>query len=59
MLATIQVVGLLGTDDCYVIEMDKQDDREVYKVGKVVTKEWTKAKSVDTRIFSVLAAKIT
>ena len=33
-----------------VIEMvvDEQDDREVYKVEKVVTKEWTKANSSDT-----------
>ena len=36
-----------------VIEMlvDEYDDREVYKVVKVVTKEWKKAKSVDTGIF--------
>ena len=29
-----------------VIEMvvDKQDDRDVHNVGKVVTKEWRKAK---------------
>ena len=33
-----------------VIEMvvDEKDDREVYKVRKVVTKEWTKANSSDT-----------
>ena len=36
-----------------VIEMvvDEQDDREVYKVEKVVTKEWTKAYSSDTGFF--------
>ena len=27
------------------------DDREVYKVEKVVTKEWTKAYSSDTGFF--------
>ena len=33
-----------------VIEMvvDEKDDREVYKVEKMVTKEWTKANSSDT-----------
>ena len=43
-----------------VIEMlvDEYDDREVYKVVKVVTKEWTKAKSADTGFFFVLASKI-
>ena len=30
----------------------------MYKVGKVVTKEWTKAKSADTEFFFVLASKI-
>ena len=36
-----------------VIEMvvDEQDDREVYKVEKMVTKEWTKANSSDTGFF--------
>ena len=33
-----------------VIEM-VVDDKEVYKVGKVVTKEWTKAKSAETGFF--------
>ena len=43
-----------------VIEMvvNEEDDREVYKVGKVVTKEWTKAKSADIGFVFVLAAKI-
>ena len=55
MLATIQVVGKVMV----VIEMvvDEQDDRKVYKVGKVATKEWTKAKSADTGFVFVLAAK--
>ena len=36
-----------------VIEMvvDEKDDREVDKVKKVVTKEWTKANSSDTGSF--------
>ena len=36
-----------------VIEMvvDEMDDREVYKVEKVVTKEWTKANSSGTGFF--------
>ena len=36
-----------------VIEMvvDEKDDREVYKKRKVVTKEWTKANSDETRFF--------
>ena len=38
--------------------VDEKDDREVHKVGKVVTKEWTKAKSADTGFFLVLASKI-
>ena len=35
-----------------VIEMvvDKWDDKKVHKVGKVVTKEWKKAKSAETEI---------
>ena len=36
-----------------VIEMvvDDYDDREVYKVEKMVTNEWTKANSSDTGYF--------
>ena len=35
-----------------VIEMvvDEKDDREVHKVGMVVTKEWRKVKSADAGI---------
>ena len=35
-----------------VIEMvvDKQDDRDVHNVGKVVTKEWRKAKRAENGI---------
>ena len=32
--------------------VDEQEDREVYKVGKIVTKEWTKAKSAEAGYFS-------
>ena len=37
-----------------VIEMvvDKQDDRDVHNVGKVVTKEWRKAKRAENGIWA-------
>ena len=43
-----------------VIEMvvDEWDDREVYKVEKVVTKEWTKANSSDTGLFEFLTPSL-
>ena len=43
-----------------VIEMvvDEKDDREVHKVGKVVTKEWGKAEVLKLEFGFVLAAEI-
>ena len=38
-------------DDFDEMVVDEQDDREVHKVEKVVTKEWTKAQSADTGFF--------
>ena len=43
-----------------VIEMvvDEKDDREVHKVGKVVTKEWSKAKVLKLKFVFALAVEL-
>ena len=55
----LEIVSVIGDNiGCWaimvvmvVIEM-AVDDKEVYEVGKVVTKERTKAKSAETGFFS-------
>ena len=60
MSATIYVGCWAIGQVTIVIEMvvDEQDDREVYKVEKMVTKEWTKANSSDTGFFEFLTPSL-
>ena len=52
MVATIYACCWAIGEVISVIEMvvDEKDDREVHKVGMVVTKEWRKVKSADAGI---------
>ena len=52
MVATIFVCCWTIGEVMSVIEMvvDEKDDREVHKVGMVVTKEWRKAKSAEAEL---------